>query len=287
MAPNWSFGRNRFLAHRFGEILESSGVTVYYCQGDVDHNRTVTAYSGLPDQLEAVTMELAKEAFAAIDLNHHVGVHPRVGALDVCPVVRMPGDKSPESEAAAQALVSRLGERIAEEFAVPVFLYEHSETGKHPFDLPSLRKGGFGGLVGKILTPDFGPSTANPLLGVSIIGFRDFLIAMNVNLRSPNPGVAKTLASRIRDLRKDEPGFEGVRALGFLLQSRKQSQVSLNLTMPDRTPIDPILEWVRKHAEIAGVAVAANELIGVIREQDLEHATRLPYKPQQVVERID
>jgi glutamate formiminotransferase len=281
--PNWSFGRNRHLDRRFDEILEAADVAVHFLEGDVDHNRTVSAFSGEWDVVTAVLMELATEAFEVIDLNRHVGVHPRVGALDVCPFV-------PLGETVALDLLPRVEDfatMLAARFELPVFLYEKSERGHHESALPMLRKGGFGGmLLREEIGADFGPARAHPHLGATVMGVRDFLVAMNANLKgTANLALAKDLARQIRNLRQEgDPRFLGVRALGLPLASQDRAQVSLNVTLPDLTPLDPILVWVRIRASEGGTVVAENELIGVIREKDLPSATRLPIRPAQVVQ---
>jgi glutamate formiminotransferase len=119
------------------------------------------------------------------------------------------------------------------------------------------------------------------------MGLRDFLIAMNVHLHEPSGDhrIALRIASMIRDLRNEgDERFLGVRALGFLLPSRNLSQVSLNLTLPDLTPVDPIVDFIRREAGIKGCAYAGSQLIGVIRQADLATATHLPVKPEQVAD---
>src|SRR5580658_1670894 len=162
--PNWSFGRNQVLLRSFRDILESHALVIHYCAGDVDHNRTVTAFSGSEEAVGDALMDLCEVAFDVIDLNRHVGVHPRVGALDVCPFVLLEGDLLE-----ALAMAERTASKIAAKFDLPVFLYEKSERGRHESDLPSLRRGGFGSLAGQELNPDFGPTHAHPRLGVAIV----------------------------------------------------------------------------------------------------------------------
>ena len=281
--PNWSFGRNNALLREFQEVLARPDLRVHYCQGDVDHNRTVTAFSGEPTAVETALLNLCALAFDTIDLNRHVGVHPRIGALDVCPIV--PLSKKDADFMQANAVAERVAAGIAGRYQVPVFLYERSERGRHEADLPSLRKGGFGGLADKVLRPDFGPDKAHPRLGVTVIGVRDFLIAMNADLASEQIDVAKRMARQIRELRREgDPRFLGVRALGLPLASRKMVQVSLDLTLPDLTPVDPIVAWIMDHAADCGVRVAATELVGVIRDIDVTNATRLPIRAEQIVE---
>ena len=280
--PNWSFGRNTPLLHQFREVLSNPKVVVHYCQGDVDHNRTVTAFSGTPAALLEALVKLCDLAFDAIDLNRHLGVHPRIGALDVCPFV--PLTSSEKDFLQANAVAERLSATIAGRFGVPVYLYERSERGCHEADLPSLRKGGFGGLAERVLNPDFGPNRAHPLLGVSVVGVRDFLIACNVDLVSEDIAVAQRIAKLIRTLRTDgDPRFLGVRALGLQLASRKLIQVSLNITLPDITPVDPVIEWVFEQAASSKIRIAGTELIGVIRDVDVPTASRLPIREAQIV----
>lgn len=279
--PNWSFGRDRRLLSDVQDLLVAHDVRVHFARSDVDHNRTVTAFSGGADAVHRALISVAERVLPGIDLNRHVGVHPRVGGLDVCPFVPL----SPEAMGDALVLAETVAADLAGRFEVPVYLYERSERGRHEADLPSLRRGGFGGLAGRELRADFGPSRAHARLGVTVLGVRDFLIAMNVNLATEDVGLAKELARRIRALRQEgDARFLGVRALGLPLPSRGLTQVSTNLTLPDLAPIDPVIEWVRDEARGRRVSVSDTELIGVIRRRDLLAATRVPVDPAQVVD---
>lgn len=284
--PNWSFGRDKGLLRKFKEILSREGIVTHYCKSDVDHNRTITAFSGEEDLVVDALFRMCQEAFEVIDLNQHVGVHPRIGALDVCPFVLL-NDPERKPEVAlmnAQAVAERTAGLLSATFSLPIFLYEKSERGRHEADLPSLRKGGFGALMELELRPDFGPNHANQRLGVTVLGVRDFLIAFNVNLSSADATLAKELATEIRRLRTEgDERFLGVRALGFPLASVDQSQVSLNLTLPDLTKADPVVEWIAHRAIARGVPIVSTELVGVIRPQDVEGASRLPIKKEQIV----
>lgn len=278
--PNWSFGRGPSLLGSFQEVMFDAGVKVHYAQSDVDHNRTVTAFSGESEAVEKALWRLCELAFGMIDMNLHEGVHPRVGALDVCPLIPL----SPNSEWDAKAFAEKFASDLARQFELPVFLYEKSERGRHEADLPTLRKGGFEGLETRDLKPDFGPTHRHPRLGATILGVRDFLIAMNVDLNIPEPATARAIARTLRDVRQDgDTRLLGVRALGFPLMSRGQSQVSLNLTLPNLTPVDPIVEWIAEQAAERAVEVAGTELVGVIRGQDLPTANYLKVAPAQVV----
>ena len=204
-------------------------------------------------------------------MRHH-GVHPFLGALDVCPFIfpEPPLDDGFVVDFAAQ---------LAHQYEIPVFLYEKSERGRHSASLPELRRGGFDALVDSEFDPDFGPGRVNARLGATIVGERDFLIAMNVNLPTTDFSLAKRIAREVRLARESgEVGFGGVRSLGFVLPSRDQVQVSFNLTRPDDTRPDDLIRFVSERAEIA-----ETELIGVIRQRDLPHSTLLPIDRAQIV----
>jgi len=282
--PNWSFGRDKRLLGKFREALEAQGVEIHFLESDVDHNRTVSAFSGDEHAIYESMVALCDLAFDRIDLSKHVGVHPRIGALDVCPLVLLPHEIDPDALEMALALAERIAAAISSRYDLPVFLYEKSERGRHEADLPSLRKGGFGGLIGRTINPDFGPHRAHPRLGVAVVGVRDFLIAFNVDLQTSDPSICRTIARRMRERRAEgDPRFLGVRALGFPLASRECTQISVNVTLPDLTPIDPIIEWIMKRLATQKVPILETELIGVIRNQDLPGATRLPHKKGQVI----
>lgn len=282
--PNWSFGRDRRLLTTFRDALDRRGLDVHFLESDIDHNRTVSAFSGPADDAAQAIFDLCALAFPSIDLNRHTGVHPRVGALDVCPFVPLDPLRSRKQQREFREWVEGIASRLAEEWKLPVFLYEKSERGRHEADLPSLRLGGFGGLIGKDIEPDFGPRQAHPHLGATVLGWREFVIAFNVNLRHPNAGPVRQIAQDIRTLRREgDERFLGVRALGLLLATREMSQVSIAVTLPDLTPVDPIIEEIERRATDMGLEHGYNELIGVIRDVDLPTATRLHPRREQVI----
>ena len=280
--PNWSFGRSRDLLVAFEDVLRP--FELHDLESDVDHNRTVSAFSGPIDDVLDALIQLGRLAFDSIDLSRHTGVHPRIGALDVCPFVPYRSADLPETI----ARVERFAQKMAEEFGIPIFLYEKSELGRHNASLPELRKGGYGKLLEMEIHPDFGPNRIHPRLGATVMGVRGFLIAMNVNLATENLEVAKRIAWEIRKKRREgEEGFLGVRALGLSLASKGQTQVSMNLTLPELSPVDPIIEWVRRRAYELDVAPAESELIGVIPEACVPTASRLPIRPAQIIRGMD
>ncbi|MCW5945812.1 MAG: hypothetical protein KIT74_02140 [Fimbriimonadales bacterium] len=274
---NWSEGRNEVTLGDLRWALHGGNCNVHFDGSDFDHNRIVTAFSGDAEDVRKTLLALVNVAFDAIDMRKHEGVHPRIGALDVCPFIVLN-----ESEDLDYVLdwAARIAEAIALKYKLPIFLYEKSETGKHARDLPSLRKGQYEGLIGRTLDPDFGTTNVNPWLGATVMGVRDWLLAVNVNLSDSDPVRAKDIAKRMRELRESDSRFTGVRALGLPLPSKGLSQVSMNMTRPDETRFDEIFDWIAGE----GVEIAGTELIGVIRERDLPFSTRLDPKQEQILQ---
>lgn len=274
---NWSEGRNEVTLGDLRWALRGGNCAVHFDGADFDHNRIVTAFSGDAEDVRKTLLALVHVAFDAIDMRKHEGVHPRIGALDVCPFIVLN-----ESEDLQYVLdwTARLAETIALKYKLPIFLYEKSETGKHARDLPTLRKGQYEGLIGRTLDPDFGTTNVNPWLGATVMGVRDWLLAVNVNLADADPTHAKHIAKRMRELRESDSRFAGVRALGLPLPSKGLSQVSMNMTRPNSTRFDEIYDWIAGE----GVEIVGTELIGVIRARDMPFSTRLDPKQEQILQ---
>ncbi|MEO7454272.1 MAG: glutamate formiminotransferase [Fimbriimonadales bacterium] len=274
---NWSEGRNNILLAEMRARLRAHGAAVHFDGADPDHNRIVTAFSGSAEIVQKTLFSLAEEALGTIDMREHEGVHPRIGALDVCPFIVLEGEAEE-----ALSFAKNTAEELATRHDLPIFLYEKSESGKHAADLPSLRKGQFEGLLDRPLNPDFGPDRANPRLGATVLGVRDWLIAMNVNLPADKLTEARSIAGEMRVQRDlGDVRFSGVRSLGLPLKRRSLTQISMNLTMPDAVSPDFIIQWIGDRE-----TVVETELIGVIRESDLPNATMLPIHKSQIV-RVD
>jgi glutamate formiminotransferase len=283
-SPNWSFGRDRRLLSYCAETLHNLPLSVHYCSSDIDHNRTVTTFSGEQEAVEEGLLRLCDLVLPSIDLTRHVGVHPRIGALDVCPFTPLAPFRTKLRERRFRSWVESIGATLASRFDLPLLLYEKSEKGLHESDLPTLRKGGFGGMIGREIPTDFGPPEVHPLLGVTVLGWRDFLIAVNSHVPTTDLAIARSVSRMIRELRSNgDPRMLGVRTMPFLLASQDATQVSVNVTLPDLTPVDPILEFVERTVSDAGLEVTYHELIGALADSHLEGATRLHPRPEQIV----
>ena len=259
--PNISEGRNKEVIEAcVDQIRNTPGCTLLDYSSDETHNRSVITYMGSPEACEEASVKLAKKAVELIDLTKHEGGHPRMGCVDVMPFVPL---KDVTVEECVE-LSKKVGERIAAEADLPVFLYEDSATAKHRKNLAKIRKGQFEGMAEKVLEekwcPDFGGARIHPTGGVVAVGARPPLIAFNINLATDNVEIAKKIANIIREVKG---GFKCVKAMGLLLEERNVAQVSINMTNYSITPLHRVLELVRREAARYGVNVIGTEIIGL------------------------
>ena len=265
--PNFSEGRNMEVMEAILEPFKhTEGMTLLDWSHDEDHNRMVVTLVGEPGALKTSVIEAVKIAVKKIDLNHHTGQHPRMGAVDVIPFVPVKGVTQEE----AIELSKEVGMIIGEEIGIPVFLYEDSATTPERQNLAKIRKGQFEGMKEKIHEPewhpDFGPSDIHPTAGVVAVGARMFLVAYNVNLDDPNVDHATAIAKRVRHI---GGGLHFCKGMGVDLTERHQSQVSMNLTNYKKTAIYRAHEMVRMEAKRYGAKIVGSEIIGMIPEEAL------------------
>lgn len=261
--PNVSEGRRGDVVESLADALRGvAGVALLHVHPDPDHNRTVYTVAGEPDPLLGALEELYARALDSVDLRRHKGVHPRIGAVDVCPFVPLPAFGS--SMAGCVDLSRRLAETVAQRFDLPVFLYRESAVEARRADLAAIRRGEFEGLAAKLQRPewrpDHGPARPHPSGGATAIGARGPLIAYNVVLDSEDVGLAREIARRVRE---SSGGLRGIKAMGVLLGSRRLVQVSMNVERPDETPVHVAVDAVREAAAERGADVLETELVGL------------------------
>jgi glutamate formiminotransferase / 5-formyltetrahydrofolate cyclo-ligase len=260
--PNFSEGRDPCKMEKIVDCFrEKSGVKLLdYCN-DVDHNRMVVTAVGRPDALKVVVTEAIGKAIQLINLNEHIGAHPRLGSADVVPFIPVQNITMDETVQLAKEVAALVSSR----FDLPVYLYEKAASAAHRCNLADVRKGQFEGLTEKMASPlwvpDFGPSTPHPTAGASIIGARNYLIAWNVNLQTDNLDIAKHIAKSVRF---SSGGFPCVKALGLALPEQGIVQVSMNLTDFSQTGMFEVFEHIQKEAKTFGVEIVCSELIGVL-----------------------
>jgi len=266
--PNFSEGRDAAKIDRIAAAgREVPGVTVLDVERNADHNRCVISLVGEGDALLDAAFRMIRVATASIDLTHHTGEHPRMGATDVVPFVPLEGSTTAD----AVKLAERLADRVAKELEIPVYLYGQAARRPERADLAKVREGQFEGIRDTIGTdparaPDFGPSKVHPTAGAIAIGARPVLIAYNAYLTTPDVTVAKRIAKSVR---ARDGGLPEVKALGFEIQERQRAQVSMNLTDYRVTPIHRAFEAVRLEAARYGVDVEESEIVGLVPEDAL------------------
>lgn len=256
--PNFSEGRRADVIDELAAAVERSGARLLDRTSDADHNRTVLTVAGPPEPVLQGLFNAVEAAVARIDLRRHRGVHPRLGAADVVPLV--PIRNSTLADCARLAL--QLGRRIGIELDLPVYLYGEAATRRERRNLADVRRGEYEALVRDIRdprrAPDFGPAKVGPA-GAVVVGARPLLIAFNVFLRTADVAVARTIA---RQIRERDGGLPAVRALGLLVDGR--AQVSMNLVDYQATSPHTAVEAVRRQAARNGVEIDRSELIGLI-----------------------
>ena len=260
--PNFSEGRDLAKVERIVDAFRGKeGVKLLDYSSDKDHNRTVVTVIGEIEPLGDAVVEAIGIAAQLIDLTHHQGEHPRMGAADVVPFIPIKNCTVQE----ADALAKRVGKEVAERFQIPSFLYEKSATAPHRENLAAIRKGQFEGMFEKMKQPewkpDFGPDAPHPTAGVFAVGARMPLVAFNVNLDTPNLQIAKDIAARVRH---SSGGYAFIKALGVMLEERHIAQVSMNLKDYTHTAVYRAYEAVKMEARRYGVNVVGTEIIGMV-----------------------
>ena len=269
--PNISEGRNHEVIEAcVDQVRNTAGVTLLDYSSDASHNRSVITFMGSPEGVMNAAVALAKKAVELIDLNHHQGEHPRMGAVDVCPLIPLKDCTKEETVEYSK----QLAERIWNEAGVPIFLYEDSASAPHRVNLADIRKGQFEGMAEKVKdpmwTPDFGGAQIHPTAGCTAVGCRMPLVAFNINLSTDDVNVAKAIAKIIR---RKNGGFDCVKSNGFLIEveadeekgipAHKYAQVSINMTDFNRTPLYRVVEVTKAEARRWGVYVTGTEIVGL------------------------
>lgn len=260
--PNFSEGRDLAKIDQLvAPFRARPGVKLLNYSNDEDHNRLVVTLVGEPEALRDALIEAIGIAVKLIDLNHHQGQHPRMGAVDVVPFIPIKNTTMDE----AIALSKEVAEAVAHLYGLPVFLYEKSATASHRENLATVRKGEFEGMVAKLTLPewkpDFGPVERHPTAGVVAIGARMPLVAYNINLNTNDLEIANKIAKNIRHI---NGGLRYVKAMGVELTDRHITQVSINMTDYTRTALYRAFELTRIEARRYGVSIVGSEIIGLV-----------------------
>jgi glutamate formiminotransferase len=243
--PNVSEGRDLAALDAIGAAFEAGGARLLDRHEDADHHRAVFTLAGEPGSLAGAVLTGAREALARIDLTRHEGGHPRVGAIDVAPIVHL--DDAMRGAACAEALV--LADLLGRE-GLPIYLYGALAGGRTRAE---LRRGGPGALIARA-APDFGPAALHPTGGAVLVAAREPLVAFNVELGERHTlEDARAIAALIRE--GGAEGLPGVRAIGVRLAHA--AQVSTNVEDHRAAAPADVVAAVRRHAEVAAAELVA------------------------------
>ncbi|MBA2250865.1 MAG: glutamate formimidoyltransferase [Chitinophagaceae bacterium] len=285
--PNFSEGMDLNIIHQITTEIETvESVRLLNVDAGKATNRTVVTIVGSPEAVIEAAFRGIKKAGELIDMSKHKGAHPRMGATDVCPLIPIAGITMEET--AGYAL--QLAKRVGEELHLPVYLYEAAQPDKKRNNLSVIRAGEYEGFFKKILQPewkpDFGPAIFDAKRGGTVIGARDFLVAYNINLNTTSVRRANSIAFDVREagrvkregdpitgkIVKDKKGntlnipgsLKSVKAIGWYIEEYGITQISMNLTNINITPVHIAFDEVCKKADERGIRVTGSELVGLI-----------------------
>ena len=277
--PNISEGKNADIISRIVAAASNvPGARVLHVDSNADANRTVITLAGEPGSVIKSAFELIRASVELIDMRQHRGAHPRLGAVDVCPLVPVREISLKET---AQ-LADKLARRIADELHIPVYLYEENAQNEERKNLAFIRRGEYEGLPEKLRTlpPDFGPCTWSEQIaktGATVIGARKFLIAFNMALNTQDVVTAREIAATLRER---GGGLRCVKAIGWYMPAYRSAQVSCNLTDFTQTGLAEVFETCKELAAAHDVQITAGELIGLVPQEALLTAGKF-YAPDE------
>lgn len=305
--PNFSEGRDMEIIGRItAEIEKIEGVNLLNVDPGAATNRTVVTFVGTPEAVVEAAFQAIKKAGEVIDMRHHHGEHPRMGATDVCPLVPIANTTMEECVQLARELAKRVGD----ELGIPVYCYENAAFRPERRNLANCRAGEYEGIADKFKDPDwkpdFGPAVFNDRVahtGCTMIGARDFLIAINYNLNTTSTRRANAIAFDVREkgrkkregdpitgkVVRDENGKEvwipgtlkGCKAIGWFIEEYGIAQVSMNVTDISQTPVHIAFDEVSRAAQNRGIRVTGSEIVGLIPKKVLIDAGKHYLKKQQ------
>jgi glutamate formiminotransferase / 5-formyltetrahydrofolate cyclo-ligase len=268
--PNFSEGRNERVIGALEATLGAHS-RVLNRHFDGQHNRVVYTIAAEPPRLVEALSAGAEQAVDLIDMRHFSGLHPHLGALDVCPVVWQTEDRHDDAVAAARQVADRIAS-----LGIPVFLYGELATSPERQERAYFRQGGPAELARRMasgdLKPDVGPDQPHPTAGATLVAAREPLVAFNVELDTPNPEIARAIAA---ELRESDGGLVGVRAIG-LPREDGRTQVSVNVHDPHTVPLAKVVEVISRLAAEHGVRPIEAELVGLVPEAALRDYPKEP-----------
>jgi len=304
--PNISEGRNKIIIDKIVDVVDSvDGVKLLNVDPGKATNRTVITFVGEPEKVIEAAFLLIQKAQELINMSLHKGEHPRMGAVDVCPLIPISNISMEETVEYAH----KLSKRVGNDLNIPVYCYEYAAKEQKRINLSNCRSGEYEGLSKKIITkewkPDYGPNDFNESVvksGVTAISARDFLIAYNINLNSTSSRRANAIAFDLREagrIKREgdkisgkiindskgnplrQPGlFKNLKGIGWYIEEYGIAQISYNLTNINVTSLHDVFEKTCERATARGLRVTGSELIGLVPKKVLINAGKYFLKKQ-------
>ena len=304
--PNISEGRNKIIIDKIVDVVETvDGVKLLNVDPGKATNRTVITFVGEPEKVIESAFLLIQKAQELINMSLHKGEHPRMGAVDVCPLIPISNISMEETVEYAH----KLSKRVGNDLNIPVYCYENAAKEQKRINLSNCRSGEYEGLSKKIITkewkPDYGPNDFNESVvksGATAISARDFLIAYNINLNSTSSRRANAIAFDLREagrikregdkisgkIIKDSKGnplrqpglFKNLKGIGWYIEEYGIAQISYNLTNINVTSLHDVFEKTCERATARGLRVTGSELIGLVPKKVLIDAGKYFLKKQ-------
>ena len=304
--PNFSEGRNKEVIKQITDAIEAAAdIQLLDADPGEATNRTVVTFVGEPEAVVEAAFQGVKRAAELIDMRHHKGEHPRMGATDVLPLVPIAGITLEE----CAALARTLAERIANELSIPTYCYEAAAYTEERKNLAVCREGEYEALPEKLAVkekaPDFGARSYDEGVartGATAVGARDFLIAVNFNLNTTSTRRANAIAFDVREkgrpvregnpivgkIVKDAEGnpvmrpgsLKATKGIGWFIDEYGIAQVSMNLTNIAVTPLHVAFDEVCRKADARGVRVTGTEIVGLVPKRALIEAGKYFLKKQ-------
>jgi glutamate formiminotransferase len=266
IVPNFSEGKDKKIMEKIiSPFKNQEGIVLLDMEMDPSYNRTVVTVIGEKEAVIAGIVEAVALASELIDLRKHKGEHPRMGALDVLPIIPIKNI----SEVECINLSYELGEALYKKTGIPVYFYALSAKRPQCENLPDIRKGEFEGLSEKMKDPywqpDFG-SNIHPSAGAVAVGTRKPLVAFNIDTSSNNRRKVLAIARKIRF---SGGGYRYLQAGAARLADRNICQVTMNLTNYQQTALYQAIEAVRMEGKRSGIGILATEIVGLVSSECL------------------
>lgn len=259
--PNFSEGKNQAVIDKISEAAASvPNARLINVNVDPAYNRCVHTIIGEPQAVLEATFRACKAAVENIDMNHHKGEHPRIGAIDASPII--PIEDVTMEECVEYA--NQLAERVSSELKVPVYLYEKAAKKPERVKLQNVRHPEYEGLCELISqpewAPDYGEAKMHPTAGAMPLGVRGPMVAFNITLNTLDVKIAKHIAQSFREAKG---GYEDARAIGVYIAERNVCQVSCMINYKI-VPLYRIIEMVRSEARRYGLSIIGTEVCGMV-----------------------